>query len=578
VEVNEDICKQTTHMKITTLLSLIAFLLVTTMKAQTPTANFSISPNPVCSGSTNVITITDLSTGNPTSWSYTVTAGGPGPLTQTFSTQNPTLTLQAPVVYSVMLVATNSNGSSTRVVQTLTVLAGPNGQVQPTAVTTCTNGAPVSLNVQTGGGPGGGGVNTYSWSTGATSSSIAVNPSVTTVYTCVITATNGCTVTRTSTVTVGNPTVSIVSNPVNICPGFFSTLTANSSGSAPFTYTWSTAVNTKTETIANAGVYNVTVTTGNGCVGTQTISVGTSTALTASIAANSSVICRGNQLQLTGVGGTTYSWSTGTIANNINVNPTSTTVYSVIALTGTCQGTASFTVQVNVTPTLQVSASSTAVCSGNSATLNASGATNYTWTQSGSTSPSIVITPTSTSSGMIIYLLSGSNPGCPVRNTTQNIMVYTSPVLSVVASPTAVCAGEAMALSASGASTYSWSNGVNQSLQIVYPQTNASYTLTGVDANGCVGSRVYTPVVNECAGVMEVQATTLGVYPNPSTGSVAIKGAAGDFTITDLTGKAIGTGNLSAANDFTAEVNFGYNGIYFIQQTSGAVVKVIVVK
>ena len=563
-------------MKINTLFFAVAFLTAFISKAQTPTANFSISPNPVCNGTANVVSITDLSTGNPTSWSYTVTAGGPGPGTQTFAVQNPTFTMQAAGVYSVMLVATNSNGASTRVVQTLTVLASPNGQVLPTAVSTCTNGSPVTLNVQTGGGPGGGGAVTYSWSTGATSTSISVSPSITTIYTCVITATNGCKLTRTSTVTVGNPTISVVSNPPSICPGFFATLTANSSGSAPFTYTWSTSVNTKTENITSPGVYNVTVTTGNGCTGTQSITIGTSTALTASIAANSSVICRGNQLQLTGAGGTTYSWSTGMVANNIMVNPTTTTVYSVTALSGTCLGTASFTVQVNLTPTLQISATSTAVCTGNSATLTASGATSYTWTQFGTNSASVVITPTSTTSGLVIYLLTGSNTGCPARSATQNIMVYASPSLAVAASPTAVCAGEAMALSVSGANSYTWSNGVNQALQIVYPQVNATYTITGVDANGCSGSKVFTPVVNECTGLIDQNISALSVYPNPSTGAIHFKGAGGDFTITDLTGKVIGTGTLNAGNNYTAQINFTSNGIYFIQQANGAAVKVII--
>ncbi len=565
-------------MKINYLFVLVALFIASFIRAQVPSANFSINPNPICTGSTNVLTITDLSTGNPTSWSYTVTPGIPGPLTQTFSAQNPTVSFQIAAVYSVYLVATNSNGSSTRAVQTLTVLNSPNGQVTPTAVATCTNGSPVTMSVLTG-GPGGGGATTFSWSTGATTSVIAVSPAVTTVYTCVISANNGCKVTRTTTVSVGNPTISITASPINICPGYFSTLTANSSGSAPFTYTWSTTANTKSEMITTPGVYNVTVTTGNGCIGTKSISIGTSTALTASIAASNSVICRGNNLLLTGAGGTTYSWSTGAVAGNINVNPTSTTIYSVIALTGTCQGTASFTVQVNQTPTIIASASPTMVCSGNSTTLTASGASSFTWTPGAIVASSIVVSPTvAAGNGLVLYSVTGSNTACPSRNAAITLMVSYGPTLSVVASPTSVCAGEPMALSASGASTYSWSNGVNQGLQIVYPQLNATYTLTGADANGCTTAKVVTLTVDECAGLVENQKSRMGVYPNPSNGTFKITGTAGSFVITDLTGKTITTGLLSAETNCQTEITLPVNGVYFIQHANGSVLKVVVAK
>ncbi|MEI6021603.1 MAG: PKD domain-containing protein, partial [Bacteroidota bacterium] len=106
-----------------------------TLAQQVPVANFTISPNPVCSGA--VITIQDLSSNNPTAWSYTVAGFFPFPPPQVFTTQNPTLTFNGQGTYSIALVATNASGNSVPVTRTITVLPGANGNVNPANSNIC---------------------------------------------------------------------------------------------------------------------------------------------------------------------------------------------------------------------------------------------------------------------------------------------------------------------------------------------------------------------------------------------------------------------------------------------------------
>lgn len=74
-----------------------------------PVANFSASSTSVSEGGT--VTFTDLSTNEPTSWSWTFSGGTPASSTA----QNPTVTYGTAGTYDVTLVATNSAGSDTDV-------------------------------------------------------------------------------------------------------------------------------------------------------------------------------------------------------------------------------------------------------------------------------------------------------------------------------------------------------------------------------------------------------------------------------------------------------------------------------
>ncbi len=71
-------------------------------------ANFAGTPTTVCPGGT--VNFTDLSTGSPTSWSWTFTGGTPS----TSTAQNPVITYNTPGVYNVSLTVSNGSSNDTK--------------------------------------------------------------------------------------------------------------------------------------------------------------------------------------------------------------------------------------------------------------------------------------------------------------------------------------------------------------------------------------------------------------------------------------------------------------------------------
>lgn len=129
--------------------------------------------------------------------------------------------------------------------------------------------------------------------------------------------------------------------------------------------------------------------------------------------------------------------------------------------------------------------------------------------------------------------------------------VYTSPTITIVAAPTMnagadqiVCVGSPVILNGTGAPTLSWNNGVTNGVSFNAPATTTTYTLTGTNASGCVGSDqvVVTvkpnPVVNAgtdqtlCPGNVNLSGT---VAPMPTTVFSENFGGAINWTTNDAT-------------------------------------------
>ena len=157
---------------------------------------------------------------------------------------------------------------------------------------------------------------------------------------------------------------------------------------------------------------------------------------------------------------TTWTWSatssTGVTFSNVNAqNPTvtfanaGTYTIALIAKNGTGQNTSTKTVTVIASPTFSVNCAT--ICSGNSSVLTASGATTYSWSTS-ATITSISISPTTTTN----YTVTGTSSGCSNTKTTT-VNVNTTPTVAV--NNATICSGNSAALTASGATTYSWNSG-----------------------------------------------------------------------------------------------------------------------
>lgn len=138
---------------------------------------------------------------------------------------------------------------------------------------------------------------------------------------------------------------------------------------------------------------------------------------------------------------------------------------------------------------INIGQNSTAVCAGNSITLNA-GATNgyapytYTWSAPAVNTPTFNTGPINSTQNFTITV----NDICN-KPVTQTITINPVSIPTVVTTNTTICNGTTATLTASGATTYTWSTGVVNDSLLTSPSSNTNYTVVG--ANGsCTNSAV----------------------------------------------------------------------------------------
>jgi gliding motility-associated-like protein len=418
-----------------------------------------------------------INSGNPitTCGTQTITLTGSGANTYTWSTGNTTGSFTtAPVSSgSYSVVGRASNGCTNTAVTNVTVNPVPNISISGT--NTICIGQSTTLTASGG--------TSYTWTPGGTvSPSITVTPTTTTVYNVVGTNSVGCTKTATIQVVVnGLPTVSSTS--VTICRGNSGTITASGAS----TYTWGTSSTSNSISVSPTvtTTYTVTGTNTNGCSNTAVGQVSVNALPTVQInSGNPVAICNTQTVTLTGSGGITYTWSTGSNSGNINVSPTSNTTYTLSGTAATgCTNTAVTMVTVNALPSITITGPGT-VCNGKSIVLTGNGGVTYTWTPGGAAT-SITVSPSSNTT----YTVTGTGAnGCP-SNAVTTVTVNALPVVSV--NNATVCNGSSVLLTASGTSTsYVWNTGATTSTLAPAPSTNTNYTVTGTAANSCTNAAV----------------------------------------------------------------------------------------
>lgn len=113
-----------------------------------------------------------------------------------------------------------------------------------------------------------------------------------------------------------------------------------------------------------------------------------------------------------------FLWSTGETTPSINVSPTTTTSYSCVYSLNVCSSIIS-TINITINPTPTVITSDTTICENSTVTLTASGSAsdgNYLW-NTGDTTVSISVTPSSTTSYSCVYTLNE----CPSASATSTV-------------------------------------------------------------------------------------------------------------------------------------------------------------
>lgn len=262
------------------------------------------------------------------------------------------------------------------------------------------------------------------------------------------------------------------------------------------------------------------------------------------VTASSVSLCAGQSLSITTTGADTFTWNTGPVGSIITDTPQTSTVYSVTgtnSLTG-CSSTASINITVSQTPAIAAFANKQTICKNEATFIQAIGATSYSW-NNGNTGPILSVSPSITT----IYTLQGTSAEGCTSQTTVEIVVKPLPNLTITASPASICVGETATLICSGALNYSWTaNGLylKNNLITVNPKTNTSYTVYGMDANGCLSDAVSALSVNACVQLNEISLDPrdVEIFPNPASScvNVNIKNSSGvSILLSDLTGRVL---------------------------------------
>ncbi len=330
---------------------------------------------------------------------------------------------------------------------------------------------------------------TYAWSTGDTGATISVSPTSSQNYSVTVTDSYGCQDVATVSVTVSNPTITVGENQ-HICLGESATLTASGNGSI----SWSNngTGNSITVSPSSTQTYTATVTDVNGCTASAQVTVTVSEPTGA--AGPDQTICQGESITLTASGGTSYLWSNGSTGASITVSPTNTQTYSVIITNDKgCQK--SDDVKVTVGNPIASAGPDQSICQGESTTLTASGGTSYTWSN-GQTGASITVSPTETTQYTVTV---NDQHGCS-DSATATVYVGSA---NIDAGPSrTVCPGECVELVATGGIAYEWNTGDKNASISVTPHQTTTYTVTGVDENGCMGTDQVTITVSNVTAVV----------------------------------------------------------------------------
>jgi gliding motility-associated-like protein len=298
-----------------------------------------------------------------------------------------------------------------------------------------------------------------------------------------------------------NPTAN-AGSPVSICNGDTATLVATGG----LSYHWSTNENNDTIKVhpTTTTTYNVTVTS-NGCSDDASVTVTVVPTPVVNASADAT-ICAGETFNpsMTGSNYASLQWTssgTGSFNSNIvpspvytpstaDINTGSVTLYILGMPNPPCTAPGVDSVHLTITPFPNASAGpDVSICQGLSTTLTATGGDTYEW-NTGQTVPSITVSPLATTN----YIVTVTNGGCTKSDT---VLVTVLPLPNADAgNDTIICAGTGATLKATGGVGYTWSNGVNAPIILVYPLVTTTYSVTVTGTNGCKDTDDVTVMIN----------------------------------------------------------------------------------
>ncbi|MCI4669245.1 MAG: gliding motility-associated C-terminal domain-containing protein [Bacteroidia bacterium] len=340
---------------------------------------------------------------------------------------------------------------------------------------------------------------TFAWSNGATTEDLSNLTAGS--YSVTVTDGNGCIITE--TIEISEPTVTTVqslSTPVNCFGGQDGSLDVSvNGGTEPYSYSWSNGASTQDLQSVAAGIYDLTITDGNGCITQQSFQVVEPLAPVSLTSILNEPTCYGStngSISVNTAGGTapySYQWITGSntvlSADSANIqNIGSNTYRLIITDANNCVFTDSFA--INQPDSIALEALATDVnCFGQSTgsiqITNNGGTQPYTYLWSnGATSRNL----NNIQAGSYQLTLTDGN-GCSKSISSVIVQPDTSIYVEFQTQAVSCFGGQdgSISLNAFGGTapySYAWSNGSGSANQSNL--ASGTYTVTITDAKGCM--------------------------------------------------------------------------------------------
>jgi gliding motility-associated-like protein len=327
-------------------------------------------------------------------------------------------------------------------------------------------------------------------------------------YTVIVKDSNDCRKTTSLTIAANSiPVVSAVSTPSN-CTGNTGTITVTASeGRAPYTFSIDGNQYAAIPVFSGLapGEYIVYVKDSSECIDTTLITIAINNNITITIPVNTFTICEGTSVTLQAFSDAQqFNWSPSTGVNdttllNPSFSPTDTAVYTLKAMTGYCEKTASVTINVNAAPVANAGKDTT-VCYGKSIELNGTGGNLYEWQPAGKLSNGNIANPVTSGleEGEASFLLTVTDTnGCrSLQNDTVIITVTPEPLLRITGD-TNVAVNQPFQLSIydinnNGFTLFEWNpayglNSTNIANPVAILDRDITYSLTATTPEGCTG-------------------------------------------------------------------------------------------
>ncbi len=458
-------------------------------------------------------------------------SGGTSPYSYSWNNGETTQNLQSLAAGNYSVLITDANGCTSTSVYIVNEPAQALSSGTTTTNVNCFAATTGSISVSTSGGTT---PYTYSWNTGATTSTLSNVGAGN--YTVTVTDANGCTYSTSTSIQQPSATLGTTYLVQDVaCFGGNSGIihSAPSGGTAPYTYQWNTGATTADITNLAAGTYNLTIIDANGCTFSQAVSVSQPVAAVSSTVTNTNVNCHGDNtatIDLTvagGLGNYTYQWSNGQSTQDLTNVGAGT--YSVVIIDQNgCTNNNTVTI-TEPSVSLFIGATNTPVgCFGmqnGAIDLQINGGTGpytYLW-NNGSTADNL----SNIGAGNYTVTVTDAN-GCSSTQSTA-LQQPTSAISATATATSANCTGTQMGsitiASTGGTAPYSYLWNTGATSQNFVNAAPGTYTVTITDAAGCqiTKSATVTDITNvgiHTTGAPEIcMGTMLTIYGDSIPGA-----------------------------------------------------------